>query len=331
MLRDYLVEPLTVGEPDVAGALAVYPVFGTPCAQRFVSSWQAAEDDSVLIKEVAGGASVWDLTLTNLGTSALLLYEGEELLGGQQNRSLDVSILVGAGMTVTLPVTCVEEGRWDASLYHRRFSSSPQSVPPELRAAKFRQVHRREARGQEGRADQSEVWRSVDSLITRHRSSSPTRAMSDVYEQRRRDLADLVGAVSLREGQLGTVVAIGGRFRVLDFAGRPDVFASFHGPFVQGYALDALAARTEAPNPSVHDAREFAAGLLEASAEERETQGLGRGLRFSHDGVAGAGLVNEGELVQLTAFPDGERPLGVDSKPAARARVDHPQPRPGGR
>ena len=43
-----------------------------------------------------------------------------------------------------------------------------------------------------------------------------------------------------RDGQLGALVAIGGRFSVLDWVGRADVFAALHGPLVQGYALDAL-------------------------------------------------------------------------------------------
>ena len=103
-LHEYLAEPLVVGDPDVVGSLAVYPLFGPSAKQRFVAVSQA--DGEVTIGEVTS-ASVRDLAVTNLGKHPVLLYEGQELIGGQQNRSVDSAVLVAAGTKVALPVTCV--------------------------------------------------------------------------------------------------------------------------------------------------------------------------------------------------------------------------------
>jgi hypothetical protein len=42
----------------------------------------------------------------------LLLLDGEELVGAKQNRILNTTVLVDAHVTVTIPVSCVEQGRW---------------------------------------------------------------------------------------------------------------------------------------------------------------------------------------------------------------------------
>ena len=42
-IHDFFREPLRVGEPDVAGALAVFPVFGPQPRQEYVAFAQARE------------------------------------------------------------------------------------------------------------------------------------------------------------------------------------------------------------------------------------------------------------------------------------------------
>jgi hypothetical protein len=49
---------------------------------------------------LAGGASVNDLLVLNPTDVDVLLYEGEEVLGAQQNRTFDVSVLVPAGISL---------------------------------------------------------------------------------------------------------------------------------------------------------------------------------------------------------------------------------------
>ena len=60
------------------------------------------------------GASVNDLVVANPTPLPILVYEGEEVLGAQQNRTFDESVLIAAGATVKARVSCVEAGRWAA-------------------------------------------------------------------------------------------------------------------------------------------------------------------------------------------------------------------------
>src|SRR6476661_1283887 len=113
-LNSYLDAPIVVGQPDVAAPLSVFPLFGPPARFEHQSFAQGSAH-GVAIKELPGGASVNDLVVHNPTGVPVLLYEGEEVLGAQQNRTFDVSVLVAANSTLTVHVSCVEAGRWDGS------------------------------------------------------------------------------------------------------------------------------------------------------------------------------------------------------------------------
>src|SRR4051812_44578122 len=112
ILNSYLEGRLVVGEPDVAGRLAVFPLFGPPARFEYQSFAQGGAH-GVSVKELPGGASVNDLVVHNPTGLPVLLFEGEEVLGAQQNRTFDISVLVAANSTLEVPVSCVEQRRWD--------------------------------------------------------------------------------------------------------------------------------------------------------------------------------------------------------------------------
>jgi hypothetical protein len=302
-----LAEPLRVGNPDIAGPLAVFPVFGPEPHQTY-RAFAEAIADGFRIGELDSGASVNDLAVENPTGTAVLLYEGEEVLGAQQNRTFDTSVLVAAGAKVRVPVSCVEVGRWGGRRRRESLRPAPQSAYPRLRREKARQSRLRVAAGLDARADQGEVWREVAAKGSRIGVSSPTGAMHDMFERRRDRLAEIGSAIHLHDGQLGALVAIAGKTQVLDLVGRPDVFASLHHPLVQGYALDALEHETpEAPEaPEPETARGFTLLVTDCTPDHRARgAGIGEELRFAANGVTGSALVHDGELITLTAFPAG--------------------------
>ena len=319
-LHDHLAEPLRIGEPDVHGPLAVFPLFGPATRIEYVSFAQGRAH-GVAIKELESGASVNDLLVLNPTDTAVLLYEGEEVLGAQQNRTFDVSVLVDARSDLRVPVSCVEAGRWDGSRHAEAFAPAPQAAYPALRSLKNRAARESVAAGMGARAAQGEVWSEVAEKSARMNVASSTGAMHDIYDRRRERLAEFHGAVRLHEGQAGALVLINGRLAVLDHVSRPEVFAALHAPLVQGYALDALEARADTPAaPGTEAAERFLRRILDARITEHDGIGLGRDLRFAAEGVAGAGMVAGDELLQLTAFPDAEAEAAAEETPRGRIR-----------
>jgi hypothetical protein len=301
-LAPRLVSSFTVEAPVVVGPLAVFPLIADRSPSVHYVSFTEAVTHGATVTELPQGASVNDLVVHNPLGVPVLLYEGQEVLGAQQNRTLDVSVLVAPRSALTVPVSCVEAGRWDAERSAEEFAPSPQTANPRLRQMKNAQARASQASGLEARAIQGEVWREVAETAGRHGVASGTAAMYDVFERRREQLESISESVELCRGQVGMLAAVGGRFVVLDHVSQVEAFATLHGPLVQGYALDALEADT-APAPSIEDARDFVELLLRAPFATSPSVGLGEGLSFAFGGLAGSGLICDGELVTITAFP----------------------------
>jgi hypothetical protein len=287
-------------------------------------SFAAAVQQGATVKELDGGASVNDLVFSNPLDVSVLLYEGEEVLGAQQNRTFDVSVLAAGASVLKVPVSCVEAGRWDGGRHDEAFAPAPQTANPRLRQMKNTQARASVAAGLEARAIQGEVWREVAETAGRHGVNSRTDAMHDVFERRREQLERVAQSVEMHCSQVGMLAAIGGRFVVLDHVSEVDAFAALQGPLVQGYALDALeASDADAEPPSIEDARDFIELLLAAPCTLGPAVGLGEGLQFAFGGLSGTGLICDGELVTVTAFADEPGPHGS----ATTGRIRRPSRR----
>ncbi len=128
--------------------------------------------------------------------------------------------------------------------------------------------------------------------------------MHDVFESRRGELHSVADHIHRRDGQVGAIVAISGELRVFDYASRADAFAPLHARLVQGYALDALDAKAPGDAPETGTARGFALLAADAPISQRGPGiSLGEEVRFAANGLAGTGLIHEGELVCLSVHP----------------------------
>jgi len=303
-LSAYLTDFPIVAEPDVCGALTVFPLIGPLPALEYLSFAQARELGAT-VTELESGASVRDLAIENPGNLPVLLFEGEEVTGAQQNRTFDISVLVPANSKLQVPVSCVEAGRWDGARHAESFAPAPQAAYPSLRRMKSGQVRSQLELDASPRADQSAVWAEVSSKSERHGATSRTGAMSDLFDHRRERLDEMCSAMTMYCSQTGMLVAIGGAFAVLDRVSQPDVLDSLFRPLVQGYALDALES-PPADAPTLDEARAMLELMLACRVTEYDGIGLGCDVRADDNGVTGAGVVVADELVQLSVFVDDE-------------------------
>ena len=92
---------------------------------------EALGQGAVEIKEVNHGGSVPDLKLINKSDCKLLVVDGEDLVGAKQNRIVNASFLIAGQTEITIPVSCVEQGRW--SYRSQKFASGEKVMPPSMR------------------------------------------------------------------------------------------------------------------------------------------------------------------------------------------------------
>jgi hypothetical protein len=316
-----------IGEPVTRGALTLFPLLtrsgpadrGTAAGATggdeppYLPGPVAFERGLVDVTERDEDARVSELQATNRATVPTLLIEGEHILGAKQNRTLNVSVLVGAGRSVVIPVSCVEAGRWGAPVATR---PARHHSPSSLRKFKTFSVGRSARAGRARLSDQGQVWEDVACYQMALSVDSPSSALEDVFEHRRADLDDTVGSVEPVEGQVGVVVAVGGRIEALDLFDRPETLAAFWDGLVRGYALDALHLSPEG-EVLAEEVRAFLTEVAEADVERQPGVDLGTDLFLDAPTVTGVGLEWEGTLRHLAAFR-----LDPDERDGRKARVE---------
>lgn len=285
-------------QPGVAvhhEGVCVLPLFPRRSPVAGYATLDAALALGLTITEVDERGEVGRLRVVNPTGVRVLLHDGQEVVGAKQNRILDVSVLVGDGADLTVPVSCVEQGRW--SRRSHLFSGAGHTSHPELRRRKAERLSVRRAPG----VAQGEVWDAVAEKSERLGVRSPTGAQSDVYADRIDGLDRLAARFPLQPGQCGTVLALGGRPVCLDLVSRPDAFARLHPEILRGYMMDAIEALGGPETPAAAlDA--FLGAVLGAELRRGPAVGLGEDLRLAGTGVVGSGLALDDEVIQLSAY-----------------------------
>jgi len=263
--------------------------------------WPTLADawDRVRITEVDDEGSVPDLRVANLGDLPLLLLDGEQLVGAKQNRILNMTVLVAARSEVSIPVSCVEQGRRG---YQARHSApSDFSLYASLRAKKSAWVSRSLREGRGHAADQQGVWEGLAEVAQEHQIRSATGAMHDFYTRYEAEIAQAREALQPIPGQVGALAYVAGRWAGLDLLAGPRLFATAWPRLFVGYAADALRrapAKRQGPAPS-----RLLNMLAACPVEPAPAVGLGAEYRLAGDKLAGAALAAEERVAHLMVFP----------------------------
>ena len=290
-----LTSTLQLGDPLEHRGIVLVPLFPRLARRVEYVTLEEALPLGFLIRETSEAGSVPELIAQNPTGTNVLLYDGEELVGAKQNRILNVTVLVGAESLVSIPVSCVEQGRW--AYRTSSFAPAAHTAYPELRRRKAERLQAEPLAP--GRA-QHEVWDAVAEKSVRYSVDSPTGAQVDIFASRRGDLDRLREAFPLQPGQSGAVLALGEAI-CLDYLSRPDAFARLYPKLLDGYLLDALERLDRKPAETTA-VEGFAARVEAAERTRGRSPGLGDDQRLHAPGIVGSGLEVDGETVQLSAF-----------------------------
>jgi O-acetyl-ADP-ribose deacetylase (regulator of RNase III) len=297
---------LHIGTPVSFQALTLIPVYASVPAQpiAYETFATALAGKRAVVTEVGGG-SVPELGVKQSGTLPVLLLDGDQLIGGRQNRVLNTTLLVPVGVDFVVPVSCVEQGRWHQT---RVDFGTGEIVPPSLRYSKQSTVSDSYRRGMKARANQSEVWRSVSETLDRTAAYSPTSDLYEAYQSmdsRIEETRMRLGTVPT--GAVGVVAVIDGQARAADLFDKPETLAEFWPRLVRSYALEAVnAGPTDDTFATAAAQALLEAGVLASRAATAfPAHGLGEDVRVTAPDVQGAALVHAGVAIHAILFGTG--------------------------
>jgi len=304
---DALIKTIRIGDPVTFGALFMIPLFhdiespdSVPTSPAPLSLDEALAADLLQIEEVSESGSVPELMALNIAPDFVFLLDGEQVTGVKQNRTFNLSMLLAPGTRTTVPVSCLEHGRW--SMRGGRVQSAEHVHFAKGRAAKMRSVSDSLAERQSFRSDQMRVWADIDEQFAEADCFSPTAAEADFYASRREALAPLAAEFSVRCGQSGAVFGVGDRIVGLDLFGSPELYAKVADKLVRSYALDALNTQAAASLPDVSLISLMLDRALTAQRSPFAAPGVGETWRLEDNDLSGAALVHDGKCLHVEAF-----------------------------
>ena len=300
------LDAVTLGREVVVDNLTMIPILSrfAPPASRldYLVLDEALEAGVVEITEVSEQGSVPDLRFINRGPQPVLIVDGEELLGAKQNRIVNLTILVAANSELTIPVSCVEAGRWRSR--SRAFTSAPRTQFATGRAKRMAAVSfSMMARGDRV-SDQAEVWDDIAQKSSRMNAASPTSAMESIFSTHAVLVDSFVSRCAPVDGQVGALFAINGVLVGFDLFDEPSTLRKVLPKLVRSVAVDAIdagSARSAEGMASVQ-AAQFLAVAAQAPQHRTPALGLGEDLRLTAPHIAGAALAVDDRVVHLGAF-----------------------------
>ena len=297
-----LLGTLTIGPPSHHHNLTFFPLlWPTTHEPSYTLLSEAIEKGQAVVEEINESGSVPNLAVTNKAKMPLLIPEGEILMGAKQNRVINVTVLVAAGVKFTLPVSCVEAGRWR---YKSRHFESKFCAPPSLRNKKLRAVHRNRAESGVPVSDQGEVWDEVRACLDGVGAASETASLTDGFMYAEEKLKEHCKRLVLPEGAAGVMVGRHDRIIGMDLFDSPTTLKTLWNRLSDAYFFDALRDPAAAPPTSADHAQRFVERLGSAARPRIPALALGEELEIASEGLVGAALLHDGGICHLAAFSD---------------------------
>lgn len=233
--------------------LRLYPVYAKESFRnqlngigKYTSLPDAVRTNKVRIHEQSEEGAVDALIIENLSQDTIIVLPGDIIKGGKQDRVIrkDLVLAPRSGKH-TLPVFCVESGRWSADTSPRssEFRESKQ-------AATFNSYHSKATvslrKVVEKEKNQQKVWQQVEEINIMNETLTPTKTYTaittsaDFSKQLRAYIAFFGDRLQGDSRTIGVAVVSGNTVLGCDLFATHDLFASQLESLLQSYATEAI-------------------------------------------------------------------------------------------
>jgi hypothetical protein len=298
---------VTLAPPQRHDRLTIFPLLAKGAPELpFVLMADALMLGTLRITEVGSGV-VGELAAVNSGGSAILVLDGEQLIGAKQNRTTNFS-LIPAKSELRIPVSCMEQGRWhDQS---RPFTPSQSCSPISVRRRARDVEHAASAAGEPASQEvltsaQGGVWETIHHNFADLRHQSSTVALDELYTSQEDDLGRASRSFTMEADQVGILAFVGDAPIGMDLIGCRLLYEKLHERLLRGYLMDALASRRRPSRVSSARAQKYLDRVRAADRVAAPTIGAGR-YAVLNGTVVGVELEFGNDGVHLSAFPVGE-------------------------
>lgn len=301
LLADYAAR-LELGEPQHFENIEIVPLSQkSKGVLRYLLMKEALDAGLLKITEVDVQEVATSLKATNYSDLPVLLLDGEELAGARQDRVLNTTILLKPCSETAIPATCTEQCK--GSYISDVFGDSDLVMSYHVKAGKNCSVSSSLGKAARCSSDQQAVWSDTRQMSGAGKCYSPSNAMRDLYELKKRELEQCLETFRVLPGQKGLLVAINGEIAGFDMLSQEPAYKQLHSNLVWSYA-DAALLRERHYHDRIRPglAREYLQDVAAAEVQDCPSIGLGWGFRFNGDGSNGSMLIYDNNIIHATFF-----------------------------
>jgi hypothetical protein len=293
---------LKIGEPVFQRNLLLYPLYREKRKSNGFNNILTLDEGykkGVVKFEEKDKASVSEVIFINEGDNPVFAIDGEEILGAYQNRVLNTSFWSEPKVRFEVPVTCVEERRWEGS---RKFSGSEVALYPSLRAILAKSVNESLAKNRRFIADQNLVWRSIRKTLSVLNVSSRTLSIHDAFKDYESQIKWYCENLDLGDAE-GVIAFAGSKFLCMDLFISPILFKKFLPKILRGYAIEAILLRErETDILKEKEVKEVINNIFSVSLKRFPAVYKGEEWRGGNSKFIVRGLKLDEDFVHLSAF-----------------------------
>ena len=243
----------------------------------------------------------------------LVLIDGDEIVGAKQNRIMNRSLIIPPKTTMSVSVSCTEQGRWHYGRSRRDIYDGEQINPngreysENFEASDFAaDFSTRKAKSEnlfQNIDCQSSVWNSISELENKTAFKSRTGALNDNYAYHRAIHNDHLRHFKLEYGQSGAIFVINGQIKGLELFYDPVVYQEYHEKIYRSYIMEAISNKSLFRSDiSYIQLKSFLKEISNAEFRYSENKGIGRHMNFSNRYGTGSVLLDGRHLVHLNYF-----------------------------
>ena len=211
--------------------------YNTSKLDSIISLHEAFEKKLIVVNELEGTEQVNTIELENLGNSYIFILDGDILKGAKQNRVVNTSVLVAPKAKIMLPVSCVEEGRWNYK--SSRFKPSNEVAHRSIRYQKANFISEsKKLNRSDFNTDQNSVWNEVNNVSCSIEFSSPTNSHSDVFEQFTEEFEDITKKFQVQPQANGLIIFIGDQMVACDIFNNNKIYTDYFKKIIKTSAID---------------------------------------------------------------------------------------------
>jgi len=305
-IQEVIPASISLGNLQCVRGLCVIPilteeVIEIPALETLES---ALEKGLARITETSLRGEVSFLLLKNTGDKPIIILDGEEVVGGKQNRIVNATLVILGNALVKIPVSCIQAGRWQGE--RADFDSTGSVFRARSRAVQMASVAHELLQTGSFRSDQHAVWDEVSESLCELGVESSTSDFLEGRERVAHRLEVFVEAIRPSKNQIGSIFLNAQGVLGLEMLGAPDLFAKACDKVTRSFAFEVLSA-PDLNGTSVEAATQWWDRTVKSRFTRHASPCAGEDIRVGTEDLIGSGLIWNDVLVHFSCFPNVRR------------------------